>query len=462
MHDHKRVPQTRRRASTRYCIFDAAHKDYLYTHAWVDHLVKTLSEDATYDFLLGMKKSKTVGRAGCGRTCMIPKECKRLAEVDFPIAVVSKHAAREKSIRHGHPSTLHLWWARRPLASSRAVLLALLWPDPCDPLCPMDFKVKARQLLPQLQGQPGPTDEDLRKALLKFIGDFANWDLAANRNYLEVSRALVKAAHGEEAPLVVDPFAGGGSIPLEALRLGCDALANDLNPVPALILETVLEHVPRFGPDLATELRAAGAEIRKAASNELAEFFPPGDDDSRPIAYLWARTVRCEAPRCGLEIPLFRTGWVCRTPSRRVALRWEIIKGSNDEPSIAFLLYEPEQRSQAIQGTVSQARATCPACNATMSRDRLRAQLASRAFGANDARLLVVVATTPGQKGRQYRLPTKRDLDAFNAARKRILDFPPSRFPTSAYRDATNETLGSGQFFTGRKRGINSFPIVSA
>jgi adenine-specific DNA methylase len=75
---------------------------------------------------------------------MIPKDCKRLAEVDFPIAEVSRHAAREKSIRHGHPSTLHLWWARRPLASSRAVLLALLWPDPCDPLCPGEFKKKAR------------------------------------------------------------------------------------------------------------------------------------------------------------------------------------------------------------------------------------------------------------------------------------------------------------------------------
>ena len=108
---------------------------------------------------------------------MIPKDCKRLAEVDFPIAVVSRHAAREKSTPHGHPSTLHLWWARRPLASSRAVLLGLLWPDPCDPLCPEEFKAKTRELLPQIQGKPGPVDEDLRKALLKFIADFANWDL---------------------------------------------------------------------------------------------------------------------------------------------------------------------------------------------------------------------------------------------------------------------------------------------
>ena len=106
---------------------------------------------------------------------MIPKDCKRLAEVDFPIAVVSKHAVREKATPRGHPSMLHLWWARRPLASSRAVLLALLLPDPCDEHCPADFKAKAKRLLPQVGCKAGPEDIDLRGGLLKFIGDFANW-----------------------------------------------------------------------------------------------------------------------------------------------------------------------------------------------------------------------------------------------------------------------------------------------
>ncbi len=200
---------------------------------------------------------------------MIPKECKRLAEVDFPIAEVSRYAAKEKSIRHGHPSTLHLWWARRPLASSRAVLLGLLWPDPCDLLCPEEFKQQARKLLRQVAGcNPGTTDADLRKALLKFIGDFANWDLASNRTYLEISRALVKAAQGEEAPLVVDPFAGGGSIPLEALRLGCEVFASDLNPVACLILKVLLEDFPRNGSALAEDLRRTGMEIKKQADLE--------------------------------------------------------------------------------------------------------------------------------------------------------------------------------------------------
>ena len=252
---------------------------------------------------------------------MIPKDCKRLAEVDFPIAEVSRHAAREKSIRYGHPSTLHLWWARRPLASSRAVLLALLWPDPCDPLCPAEFKAKAREMLPHVLGKIGPADIDLRKALLKFIADFANWDNAAQRPYLEVSRALVKAAHGDEPPLVVDPFAGGGSIPLEALRLGCEAFASDLNPVACLILKVMLEDIPRNGPKLAEELRRVGAEIKRQAEKELADLYPKDPDGATPIAYLWARTVRCESPNCGAEIPLVRSFWLCTKAKRKRALR---------------------------------------------------------------------------------------------------------------------------------------------
>lgn len=181
-----------------------------------------------------------------GTWSQIPRECKRLAEVDFPVAEVSKHSAREKSIRHGHPSTLHLWWARRPLAACRAMLMALLLPDPCDEHCPPEFKAQARRLLAPVPMVPlGPDDEGLRKALLKFIADFANWDNSANQTYLGCVRGLVRAAHGEEPPLVVDPFAGGGSIPLEGLRIGCDAFASDLNPVACLILKTMLEDIPR-------------------------------------------------------------------------------------------------------------------------------------------------------------------------------------------------------------------------
>jgi REP element-mobilizing transposase RayT len=132
---------------------------------------------------------------------------------------------------------------------------------------------------------------------------------------------LVKAAHGEEPPLVVDPFAGGGSIPLEALRVGCDAFASDLNPVTCLILKVLLEDIPRHGPKLAEELRTVGKHVKEEAERELAEFYPPDPDGARPIAYLWARTVRCEAVGCGAEIPLMRSFWLCKKANRRRALR---------------------------------------------------------------------------------------------------------------------------------------------
>lgn len=316
---------------------------------------------------------------------MIPKECKRLAEVDFPIAVVSKHAAREKSIRHGHPSTLHLWWARRPLAACRAMLLGLLLPDPCDEHCPEDFKRRARELLPKVQGQVGPEDEDLQRALLKFIGDFANWDLSSDRTYLEVSHGLVKAAHSEETPLVVDPFAGGGSIPLEALRLGCETFASDLNPVACLILKVLLEDIPRHGPELAEELRRVGNKIKEEAEKELAEFYLPDLDGARPIAYLWARTARCEQPDCGAKIPLVRSFWLCKKANRKRALKLQVKKQKEKRKpaEIELEIFEPKSDREVPAGTVARAKASCLSCNMVLSPERVRAQLTAQRGGAD-------------------------------------------------------------------------------
>jgi putative DNA methylase len=359
---------------------------------------------------------------------MIPKECKRLAEVDFPIAVVSRHSAREKSIRHGHPSTLHLWWARRPLAACRAMLLALLLPDPCDPNCPADFRDKARKLL---KGFPGirleATDFSLQRAILHFIGDFANWDNAAKAHYLEVGRGLVKAAHGEETPLVVDPFAGGGSIPLEALRLGCDAFASDLNPVACLILKVMLEDIPRNGPELADELRKAGAEIKKQAEKELAEYYPPDPDGATPIAYLWARTVKCESPNCGAEIPLVRSFWLCKKASRLRALRYKVKRPETKPPYMEFEVFQPAGEKEVPKGTVVRGNASCPACNTSLAVDRVRAQLRQQRGGADivfdvggertgGARLLAVVTLKDDSGGRQYRGAIDRDYEPISRA----------------------------------------------
>ncbi len=375
----------------------------------------------------------------------IPKSCKRLAEVDFPIAVVSKHAAREKSIRHGHPSTLHLWWARRPLAACRAMLMALLLPDPADPECPEAFVAAARRTLlahvgaPEGWKQEVKAPEGVRRALLKFIGDFADWDHSADPHYLKTARALVKAAHGNEPPLVVDPFAGGGSIPLEALRVGCDAFASDLNPVACLILKTMLEDIPRHGPGLADELRTVGAKIKKEAERELKAFYPADPDGATPIAYLWARTVRCEAPDCGAEIPLVRSFWLSKKANRRRALRPHVKKTSArkghtaDPPEITFEVFTPKTDRDAPSGTVSRAKATCVACRTVLAPERVRAQLYAQRGGADvifdlqgqrkgGARLLALVSLHQDKTGRQYRVATEADYRAVWKAQKKLAD----------------------------------------
>lgn len=360
---------------------------------------------------------------------MIPKECKRLAEVDFPIAEVSKQATREKSIRHGHPSTLHLWWARRPLASSRAMLLGLLLPDPCDFHCPQEFKDEAREILLGMDGRPqgwtelAKSDEGLRQIFIKFTSDFANWDNAADFMYLGTSRALVKAIHGDETPLVVDPFAGGGSIPLEALRLGCEAFASDLNPVACLILKVLLEEIPRHGRELAEELRKVGEEIHEKAKKELADLYPTNSDGSTPVAYLWARTVRCEAPDCGAEIPLMRSMWLCNKPNRKWALRLNSEKSVDSLSDIKFEIFQPRNDEEVMSGTVTRAKATCLFCHVVLSPERVRSQLSEQNGGADvifDAKgkriggalMTAVVVIMPDKKGRHYRIPSNLDYEA--------------------------------------------------
>jgi adenine-specific DNA methylase len=380
---------------------------------------------------------------------MIPKECKRLAEVDFPIAVVSKHAAREKSIRHGHPSTLHLWWARRPLAACRAMLMALLLPDPADSNCPGQFLEEARRVLAGFPGatpkwaELSKTGEGLREILLKFIGDFANWDVASDLNYLKTARALVRAAHGDEPPLVVDPFAGGGSIPLEALRIGCDAFASDLNPVACLILKTMLEDIPRHGPGLADELRKAGAEIKAAAEKELRQFYPPDPDGATPIAYLWARTITCETPNCGAEIPLIRSFWLSKKANRRRAMRWRVRRPKGQPPQIDLEVFAPASDKEVPIGTVSRAKAKCPSCEVVLPPERVRAQLYAQHGGADavfngrgertgGARMLAVVVLHENRTGRQYRIPTSLDYRAVWKAQKKVHELTAERLPDGA------------------------------
>ncbi len=374
----------------------------------------------------------------------MPSYPKRLIEVDLPIRRISAHARREKSIRHGHISTLHIWWARRPLAACRAVICAALWPDPVDERCPQAFRDAAAGALVAFAararesaelgalvreswtrwnrttavslkpGNPGHWGE-LRYALLDFIADFANWDASANPAFLETARALTAAAHEalggakNSRPLVADPFAGGGSIPLEALRAGADAFAGDLNPVAVLLNKVVLEYIPRHGARLAEEVRRWGTWIRERAAEELAAFYPNDPDGAVPIAYLWARTVRCEGPGCGAEVPLMRSMWLAKKPKRSFALR---ILPDKANKRVEFEILENPKPAEVGGGTVARGSATCPCCDYTTPVASVRRQLKERRGGAADARLFCAVTTHPGRQGRFYRLPTEGDLQA--------------------------------------------------
>lgn len=384
---------------------------------------------------------------------------KRLIEVDLPIARISAHARREKSIRHGHISTLHIWWARRPLAACRAVICASLWPDPADPLCPPAFREAAVREITAFAGRVFPerlTEEGkllssekhlspesrgrweaiaggtltldaaeesdwgiLRFCLLDFIADFANWDNSTVPAYLETSRAMTQAAHEAlggapgTRPLIVDPFAGGGSIPLEALRVGADAFASDLNPVAVLLNKVVLQYIPKYGKKLADKVRKWGQWVKEGAEEELRQYYPGDSDGSSPIAYLWARTIQCEGPGCGAEVPLMRSQWLAKKARRSVAL--QIVPNASEKRVDFEILYDPKS-NEVGQGTVARGSATCPCCGYTTPVASVRAQLSTRRGGAHDARLLAVVSVRRGEKGRLYRLPTQSDLACVETA----------------------------------------------
>jgi putative DNA methylase len=401
---------------------------------------------------------------------------RRLIEVDLPIRRISVHARREKSIRHGHISTLHIWWARRPLAACRAVSCAALWLDPVDSTavgvaaaggsgqelqpnaCPPSFRAKARdemlawtsyerQVLLSVESRPrfeaarkDPTRFDnaleLRAALLDFIADFANWDNTVADEFLNTSRALTEAAHialggtRHTRPLVVDPFAGGGSIPLECLRIGADTFASDVNPIPVLLNKVVLEYIPKYRQGLADSVRKWGAWIKRQAENELGKFYPKDANGAIPIAYLWARTIRCEGPGCGWEVPLMRSFWLAKRPKKSVALQLhpnrkasclelEIIVNERDG---WVSQSKPERKivNPDLDGTIKRGSVTCPNCGYTTPVTRVREQLKKRGGGTNDARLVAVVTARSGEQGRSYRLPTELDVTAVGAAKAEL------------------------------------------
>ncbi|RLF71964.1 MAG: DNA methylase [Thermoplasmata archaeon] len=330
---------------------------------------------------------------------------RRFIEESFPVKEVSKESAKEKNIRHGHISTLHIWWARRPLASSRATSYAALIPAP-------------------------ENDEEWDKKR-QFIIELSKWENSLNPDIIEKARRDILKASGGKPPKVLDPFAGGGAIPLEALRLGCEVYASDYNPVAVLIEKCTLEFPQKYGRvkntgewghlkgsvsnPLLEDVKRWGEWVLKEAQKEIGRFYLKDPDGSIPVGYIWARTIPCQNPSCGAEIPLMRQYWLAKKANKRVAL-YPYVDGKEVKFRIVGDGYESMPSGfKPENGTVSRAVATCPVCGHTVKADITRKLFQT---GKSGQRMIAVVLHKPGTKGKRYRLATEKDMEIFKEAEK--------------------------------------------
>ena len=344
---------------------------------------------------------------------------KRFIEESFPVKEVSFESAREKNIRHGHISTLHIWWARRPLASSRATNYAALIP--------------AVSL--------GDKEELNKKR--DFIIDFSKWKNSLNSDLIEQAREDILKANNGKPPKVLDPFGGGGAIPLEALRLGCETYSNDYNPVAVLIQKCTLEYPQKYGkpfkiknnpsalfPELKKQealdfdsknvpnrllydVEKWSSWVLKEVKKEIGRFYPSEPDGSIPVGYIWARTIPCQNPSCGAEIPLMRQFWLAKKKNKKVAL-FPYIEGRIVHFKIVGDGYETMPKGfNPAQGTVARAIAICPVCGNVIDAKTTRKLFQEEKAGQ---RMVAVVLHHPKKQGKTYRLATEKDLEIFRKA----------------------------------------------
>lgn len=333
----------------------------------------------------------------------------RLIEDSFPVKEIGEEGAKEKNIRHGHISTLHVWWARRPLATSRATAYAAL--------------------------TPAPSNIDEWEQRRDFVVRLSKWENSLNHQLVGKASQEILQANGNRAPRILDPFAGGGSYPLEALRLGCEAYANDYNPVAVLILKATVEYPARFGQPVKGEASSGlfssmsadqqianpllelvkkwGDWVVEETQKELGSLYPPNLNGSIPLGYIWARTITCQNPACASEIPLMRQFWLAQKSKKRVALcpdttggklKFRIVGDGYEEFPSGF---SPEN------GTVSRAVATCLLCGSRVD-DKTTRRLFQA--GQTGQRMIVVISHYPGRDGKVYRIATPEDEHNFYRA----------------------------------------------
>lgn len=374
-------------------------------------------------------------------------EKKKLIEVALPLEAINAASAREKSIRHGHPSTLHLWWARRPLAAARAVIWSSLVDDPSSH--PEEF----------------PTEEEQakeRERLFRILEELVIWENSNNQEVLNRAKKEIEKSTGGDIPALLDPFAGGGAIPLEAQRLGLEAHAHDLNPVAVMINKAMIEIPPKFAnmppvnPDdrmsraegtwsgaegLAADVRYYGNWIKEEAYKRIGHLYPKvnlpkemGGGEANVIAWLWVNKVNCENPACECKVPLSTT-WVLSKKKGNEA--W--VKPAIEDSNIIFNIVKgkcPKDNETNKVGRSAQFR--CLSCGAVTSDAYVKEQGRQ---GKLTQQLMAIVCE--GSHGRVFVTPDSIQEKA--ALIERPEDYPQGSMPKNP------------RWFTPPAYGLNDF-----
>lgn len=350
---------------------------------------------------------------------------KKLIEVALPLEKINAESAREKSIRHGHPSTLHLWWARRPLAAARAVIWSSLVDDPSSH--------------PELF----PTEEEQnreRQRLFKILEDLVVWENSNNKDVLDAAKAEILKSTNNNPPVLLDPFAGGGAIPLEAQRLGLEAHAHDLNPVAVMINKAMIEIPPKFAdmppvnPDaqvsamrgawpratgLAEDVRYYGEWMKQEAYKRIGHLYPKvkvpqeqGGGEATVIAWIWARTVKCPNPACGCEMPLASSFVLSKKKGKEAWI----------EPAVDYVRKRITYTVHTGKGTVPESPKTsrganfkCIACGEITQDDYIKNEASQ---GRMQAVLMAVIAE--GVNGRLYLTPDTEQITAASCQKPEV------------------------------------------
>lgn len=374
---------------------------------------------------------------------------KKLIETSLPLEAINAAASREKSIRHGHPSTLHLYWARRPLAAARAVWFAQLVDDPASR--PDLFPTKEEQ-------------EKERERLHRLIEELVIWENSNNDSLLEDAKEAIEDSNNGELPVALDPFAGGGAIPLEAQRLGLESEASDLNPLAVLLNKAMIEYPPKFdgwepihpgskeqshyqkAEGLAEDIRYYGQWMRDEAWDKIGYLYPkvtgPNGQEHTVIAWIWARTVQSPNPANPIETPLVRSWWLSKRKGREAWIKAEVKDGQVE--------YEVQNNAEGPKrkedGTIGRSGGSVVGDGTPLTLDYVRREGRAGKMGAH---LISIVAE--GARGRLYVSPTIGQTDTASLQ-------PPKEIPIATLpknpRDFKTPNYGLTEFsdlFTNRQ-----------